>query len=1187
MNAERFAPLSMPLSGTRVIEASAGTGKTYSIALLYVRALLERRLSPREILVVTFTRAATAELRDRIRGRVREARELLRARAVSDDALLEGLLAPYRGELCEDSLARLASALDELDRASIFTIDGFCQRVLAEHAFSSGARFDSELIQDDGGLLDAVAHDLWLRRYGSASPDDARRAVLTRKELEPLLKHALAHRELALEPAGATDADVADARAGFERAAKAYRDERAAFEGPDAVLASVNTARKSKVSDVSCVLGLDDLASGRLAPSATPPKNWEYVSAEHLSQKLKKGAVWPPPHGLFDAVDGLVAASMDLYRVALAAEAAWFVSEAVPAFDALTLGRGRSTFASVLVQLAAALRDGERGEALAAALGAAYGMGLVDECQDTSETQFDVFSAIFRGPEHGLLFIGDPKQAIYGFRGADVHAYLRARDSATARYEMAQNFRSSPALLEALGVLYGEAERPFGDVDIEYTPVTAGRAEASFHKLVVGTEEVPALDVLLVPKGERGEPNLSEVAVAAADIAHLLRTTTRRAADGTESPLEPEHVAVLCRSNGMVEQVSSALRRLGVPAVSASRRSVFRSDEAEALERVLRAVVDPKDGRAQRAAWLSSLVGGTVSDVALLRDDDEASSRAASKLSAVKETWLRLGVGAALRRFFDEQKLEERWLTLPDGFRRVTNIGHLLELVAEAEARLRLSPERLVSWLSRAREGDDDTEEGERGLRLEHSGNAVQVLTVHRSKGLEYDVVYLVGLGSSRKGGDKAHSAVVRLDSGERVVVADTRVDASYGASLEEAMFEEGARLAYVGLTRAKLALRIVVKAAAKDTAANGLLSTSLGRVLVHGAPSTDGKHVDGEALFELISSRFSELSRRGIRVRARRVEDAFAERYVTRALAPVLARPPERSRTFRSALSVASFSRLISGAPHAPVADHDRAAPLELADPVDFDPLATLQGGTGLGHLVHGVFEVMDFGAGDAALTLAIESALRARSGFEDAQVAQDALRSVVTRTLAAPLFEGGAGLSSVPTSRTLRELEFEILADGRGRLTAHGLADVFARFGGEVERRYAPHVAELPFRSVEGFLHGFIDLVFEHDGRTYVADYKTNRLGAFGRYAPSALAAPMMSSHYLLQSSLYLVALHRLLRERTPSYSYDSHLGGSLYLFVRGMAPGHPPRHGVFTHTPPRALIDALDRLFDGESP
>jgi exodeoxyribonuclease V beta subunit len=1184
MKAVRFDPLSLPLSGTRVIEASAGTGKTYSIALLYLRSVLERRLSPREVLVVTFTRAATAELRDRIRARVREARELLRTGAQSEDALLERLLAPYRDELREDAITRLASVLDELDRASIFTIDGFCQRVLAEHAFSSGARFDSELIQDDSSLLAAVAHDLWLRRYGSASPDEARRAVLSRKELLVLLKHALAHRELAIEPRCATDADVAEARARFESAAETYRAERAAFDSPDAVMASVCSVRKSKVSDVSCVLALDDLAAGRSVPSAKPPKGWDYLSAEALSQKLKKGAEWPPSHGLFDAVDDLVASSVELYRVALATEAAWFVREAKPSFDALTLGRGRSTFASVLVQLAAALRDGERGAGLAAALGATYGIALIDECQDTSETQFDVFSAIFRDPKHALLFIGDPKQAIYGFRGADVHAYLKARDSAASRYEMAQNFRSSPALLEALGVLYREATKPFGDVDIEYTPVTAGRAEDAFDTLVEEGSEAPVLDVLFVPKGEPGEPNVREVEVAAADIAVLLRTTTRRAANGAESALRPKDIAVLCRSNGMVEAVSSALRRLGVPAVSASRRSVFRSDEAEALERVLRAVVDPKDGRAQRAAWLSSLVGAAVSDVAFLRDDDEASSLAASKLSGVKETWLRLGVGAALRRFFDEQGLEERWLKLPDGFRRITNIGHLLELVAEAEARLRLSPERLVSWLARAREGDDDTEEGERGLRLEHSGNAVQVLTVHRSKGLEYDVVYLVGLGGVRQGGDKTHSAVVRRESGERVVVADTRVDASYEDSLKAATFEEGARLVYVGLTRAKLALRVVVKAAAKETSSSGLLSAPLGRVLLAEGTEEGKAPVDGERLFGLISARFLRLSEGGLRVRARREEGVHAERYVAREARLELVPPPERTRLFRQALSVASFSRLISGAPHAPAADHDRSAFVDMPEPVDFDPLAELKGGTELGHLVHGVFERIDFDADEKSLASAIEQALSKRTDFAGAE---GALKRVVSRTLATPMLESGAALAHVQTSRTLRELEFEVLADGRGRLTASGLAEVFARFGGEVERRYAPHVAELPFRSVEGFLHGFIDLVFEHEGRYYVADYKTNRLGTFARYAPEALASPMMSSHYLLQSSLYLVALHRLLRERVADYAFETHLGGSLYLFVRGIAPEHPKHHGVFAHSPPFALVHALDRLFDGDSP
>lgn len=1172
-----FDPLSVPLERTQFVEASAGTGKTYSITLLYLRCLLEKRLAPNAILVVTFTRAATAELRDRIRRGIVDARTHLEADEAgreSTDETLRTYLATYIDEGREDALRLLSEALDSLDRASIFTIDGFCSRVLAQYAFEGGVAFESELITDANPIVESIAFDRWVSRFGNATPKDfAQNPYRAPGSVVSLLLAGVSNRTATLAPAKVSDDELEARQARFERASSVYIAARANGGDDASVLADAKRVR-TRISTVDALSACDAIASGAVPPSSQRPKNWEYVSATELRAFDKKGKY--VAHPIFDAVDALLDAGGPLHAATLGRDSAEFMSAGLAAYDAQTVSRGRLTFANVKSTLQALLTAPTSGAVLGRALAETYRVALIDECQDTDIGQFEIFQAIFAANERPSLFIGDPKQAIYRFRGADIHAYLIARDAASARYTMEANFRSRPELIGSLNTLYGEQTTPFGDIPVDYTPVKAGFAESALAKL---DDDVArgAFEALYVT--HKGDP----LGCIAADIVRGLGTANITRPKSGVGPLRPRDIAVLTRSNRDVEMICRALRSRGVPAVAASNRSVFSSQEAGWLVFFLHAVLDPAKVRAVRAALLTPLFGVSPRQLHALANDDSAWNAQIAALREMRRDFEENGVGYVYARFCRETALEARLLRRPDGFRVVTNLQHVIELAVRAASEKRLRPDGILAWLERACAGDDDEEASssdERGLRLEHSGDAVSVLTVHKSKGLEYDVVYVFGLAKSGKGG-LSSPMLVNAPNGP-VIVTDFSAAPEFEAIATTEQAEETARLVYVALTRAKLAVRVVWEATHPIKSARGMPCTPLGRLLTgDDPPLVEGVYADGDVLHQHLVDRLAALSEKhGASVGARKLTNDRAT-YVPRVPMPELHPAVPTVRTFVSAARTTSFSGLVSSADHARPKDRDGsatgAASLSIAD-----PLAGAPAGARLGVLVHEVLEQVDFDAAPDVIASVVAKATERATAF--AQHAS-AITATVERVLATPLLADGTCLAKLSRAQTLRELEFHLPVRSRGSFTPAALGALFTDHAVPAAGSgYGEAIGALAFDALDGFLHGFVDLIFESEGRFYVVDYKSNRLGGADAYRAGALVEPMTTNHYVLQYALYTLALHRLLQRRLPGYDYEQHIGGALYLFVRGMSPESSVESGVFSARLPLAFIAGLDALLAG---
>jgi len=1238
----RYDPCLAIAPGTWLIEASAGTGKTRAITDLVLRLVAEEGLRIDEILVVTFTQAATAELRQRVRARLVEAARALGTGEGAGDPVLSRLIASSAPQAAR---VRLRAALEDFDAAAISTIHGFCQRVLALHAFESRSELDLELLEDPGPLVEELVDDFLARAFAGAEARVAhflRHACgLKREALCALARAALAHPTAELAPA------PGDAPPAWEEALERFRA-RWQAGGREDLLGAIDAdlaARAAKRgllasryykrgSAQRSAARLDDWLARAGLPDAAGWAREAWV--RHFTARQAE----PFRHPVLDAWQAVVEAAGPLTqapRLALARE----VRAALPR---RLEARGLLTFDELLQRIRARLDE----PGLQAALRRHFRAALVDEFQDTDAVQWDIFRALFgSSPAHRLVLIGDPKQAIYAFRGADVLVYREAREHAHpfCRLTMTTNHRSDAAYLRALERLFGPPEDfvPRGPFDLDFVgfpPVEAApeRAESGLRFRGPRPACLPApLSLrwfdggsLAAPGGatpSRGDLLERAPGWLAGDVVELLAAGAEVRDGQAFRPLGPRDLAVLVRTNRQARAVEQALRASGVPAVLAQAGDVLETEEAEALERWLEALLAPdRDGpaRALAATRMFAWTGPELAEAA-----DPLAHRWAAWRAVIAD-WARLFERAGLTRAA-RAALEQPWregapsalahlLGQPGGERRATDLRHALELLQAAATRERLGLASLLAWLRERRARGDLVTEA-RELRLESEAEAVQIVTLHKAKGLQYPVVFLPYAwdGGPRRE-DRGAPLLVHEPEGSTRLVLDLHLDArspareAREARAAEESHQEALRLLYVGLTRARHAAVALWGLGPKDapTAALGTLlhgrarpGAPSGRAIARAAERIRAARAADDGgrglLADLEAVCGADLGLAPIRPDARptRTHPAAA----ATAAGPLEARSLGRAfdRTFRrssySGLLAAAEGRAAPEFEPAPGAEPDDHPPALPATPSTPDA-PDLPGGRAAGRYVHRVLEELDFRTlceradrpGNLGRTLPeLAAALGRRCGFPAPEVHR-ALVDLLATALETPLGGelGALRLRALPPEDRLDELRFELpvaggLAWRPGRPTASGaaLAALLARPSGPWPPDYPARLAALRLPDLAGFLTGAVDLVFRHRShgqeRFYLADYKTNRVGP----GEAALRAEMARHHYPLQYHLYLVALHRYLRWRLgPAYDYDRHVGGALYLFLRRMDGG--PGTGVLFDRPPREVIEGLSRLF-----
>lgn len=1182
--------LRFPLHGERLIEASAGTGKTYTIAGLYLRLLLghgplieegedagqpsahERPLSVTEILVVTFTEAATAELRGRIRDRIHEAR-LAFMRGHSGDTLLAQLLEEVEDH--ELAARRLLAAERQMDEAAVFTIHGFCQRMLKQNAFESGALFETEFLTDDSQLRLQAVSDYWRAEFYPVDKTLASAVRALWPSPAALLREMnswLDNSELEMRPP-----------AGDETLAARHQAAMARIEAVKAAwLAQVDEIRRQTDGHISRYTGknyegwlakIADWAQDETSGYAIP-KELERFGQTVLEASLKKGGE-VPTLPLFSEIDQLLASRPGIRDLILQRAAVVVRSR----MQASKRQAHQLSFDDLLKDLDGALGS-SLGERLCDRIRATYRVAMIDEFQDTDPQQYRIFHRLYGGHQDtALLMIGDPKQAIYGFRGADIFTYIQARRNVSAHYTLGRNWRSSGALVAAVNGLFERAKDPFiYEADIPFLPVAAqGKSKA----LRLDGETAPVLHCWQLtgqPTFNRGDYQNKMARATAAEI-HRLLTLARegKALIGSE-PVKAGDIAVLVRTGSEGKLVQQELARLAIASVYLSNReSVLEQVEAREILLILHACQNPSEERSLRAALATGLFDLDARALDELASDERAWESAVQEFMEYRKVWHRRGVLAMLRALLHRRNLASSLLASPYGERRLTNFLHLGELLQQVSSELD-GEYALLRWLGEAvnRQSGQDAEQI---LRLESERKLVQIVTIHKSKGLEYPLVFLPFICSHRSADTPLYHEAD--EAGNRTILDLTGAEESLAEADKERLAED-LRLLYVALTRGVYATWLglaPVRSGNGKSEKTDLHQTAIGYLL------QKGEEGDAATLATALSALAQDLP--GV---------AVGEPSLTRP-APLPAEEEQlgepQVRRFGGTLErdwwISSYSGLAAqGHGHSkgvlanPGFDDEvvtEAAALAAEEPVQAPQpsIFTFSKGARPGTLLHSLFETIDFESAAGEPLAQHIATLLAQDGFDESWA--PVLQQQVEAVLETPL-ETGFGepvrLRDLAPERKQVELEFFL---PMGRVTAPALTALCQQHD-PLSRGNKP----LSFATVQGMLKGFIDLVFEWQGRWYLLDYKSNHLGMSpADYSRPALEQAMVEHRYDLQYQLYSLALHRLLALRLPGYDFDQHFGGVFYLFLRGM-----PQGGIFHTRPSRDLVLGLDRLFsEGAAP
>lgn len=1171
--AQGLDPLTLPLFGERLIEASAGTGKTFTIAALYLRLLLglgqdaayPRPLTVEEILVVTFTEAATEELRGRIRSNIHQLR-LACVRGVSENPLFGALLAEIANRA--DAAAQLLAAERQMDEAAIFTIHGFCQRMLSHNAFESGMLFEQTLVEDEFPLRRQACADFW-RRHCYPLPFAVAQAVSQEwsgpEQLLADLSSFLQGEAPALKQMPAEDETLLlrhqQIVARIESLKQQWRIAAAELQG----LIEQSGVDKRSYSSRYLPQWLARVTEWALEPTADYqlPKELERFRYSALREKTKKGE--PPQHAVFTAVDALYAEPLTLRDLIMARA----LSEIRFSIQQEKRRRAEMGFDDLLSRLDEALQR-RGGDLLAQSIRSRYPVAMIDEFQDTDPQQYRIFRRLYIGqPQCGLLLIGDPKQAIYAFRGADIFTYMRARADVSAHYTLETNWRSSPLMVASVNRLFRQLDNPFLFRQIPFLDVQPAQNNAGLSFSYRGKEQ-PALHFWLQSGEGVGVSEYQQLMArhCAGQIRDWLTAGEQHDAwliNGEQRcRLQASDITVLVRSRAEAALIRDALSALAIPSVYLSNRdSVFATPEAKELLWLLQAVLAPEQERALRSALATSLLGLDAQTLDGLNQDERAWDALVDEFDGYRRHWQRRGVLPMLRELMAHRQLAENLLASGAGERRLTDILHLGELLQEASADLD-SEHALVRWLTQQIAQPNAHSENQQ-LRLESDRHLVQVVTIHKSKGLQYPLVWLPFVANYRQ-----QQQVMYHDRTSFKALLDLNAGEESTALAEEERLAEDLRLLYVALTRSvyhcSIGIAPLIQGPRKKQGKTDMHRSALGFLVQR------GQEDDAAGL----AQRLSALSGDGAAFSW--VEPPTELRWQPPAAEDAALCAGRFRRRLADRWRVTSYSGLQQ---HAASAAHDLLPRLDVDAAGEQDtqlaPLLTPHSfprGAAPGTFLHGLIEPLDFTRPVDEVWLA-QQVQQQGLGEEWLPV----LRQWLDTLLTTPLNDDGIVLAQLAPTDKQAELQFY--------LPIHGMLQ--AERLDRLIKRYDPLSARcsvLDFQQVTGMLKGFIDLVFRWRGRYYLLDYKSNWLGQdSSAYTPDAMAAAMAQHRYDLQYQLYTLALHRYLRHRLVDYDYRRHFGGVFYLFLRGVECDNPG-NGVFYCLPDAELVNQLDLLFDGQS-
>ena len=1270
---------SFPLYGASLIEASAGTGKTYTIVNLYIRLLLGHGCEPlgvEQILVVTFTNAATGELKERIRQRLRKAYLDFFARA-SKDIFIQQLI--EQSDNVELDCQRLALASKQMDEAAVYTIHGFCHKALTEHAFESGAMYEQSFILDESEWLKIAAEDYWRKHV----------VTLPQHTLQLLLKHWATPdamikgigRLLSQHATPHQTKDIDSAIKSVDQYAQQVTKLKRWWLSNDVSLqlSKANLNGRAKLGKLPTLQDMQAFCKSDLLQIDFDKTGWQLFSPEQIAKAAKKGSedLSHLDFSQFEQLQSMLLRCQQNLILAFSQHAMSVVSTNLKSHkDMLHLLSPDDLLTGL--QRAISQQAGTDDNTLANTIRQNYPAALIDEFQDTDPVQFEVFQGIYGasqqepdlGPndknsdedidnnsgensfdnnsklsteiKHGADFknnsstiskdssstiskgssrlstscwimIGDPKQAIYAFRGADIFTYIKAKEWVNNKrhFTLATNWRSAPKLVNGINQLFENSRKGFlFEQSIPFYPVKAGQ---DFDGLTVQGKVVESLDFQHLCSSENLPISASDasnqLAIATANqISHWLQLAQTDQAQIKNRAITAGDCCVLVRNRNEAQVIKHALSAVNVASVFLARKSVFATQIAADVLRLLKALSQPTDERLLKAALMSELFSFNAQQLDTLFNDESSWQDVLEQRFYWHQTWQKRGLIRAINQVLQHFDVEQGLIKhQPDGLRRVTDLRHLTELLQQQSLQL-VGEAQLIHWFESCLLEPDHNSDNQQ-MRLESDANLVQIITLHSSKGLEFPLVF-IPFASSYK---TAQQALYHND--EQQLEVDFLIQEQ---NLQKADFErlaEDIRLFYVAVTRAVYYCSIGVWniSLGKSKKVSGFGQSALGCLLMSAKDQPDS-HSQDNAEVAITDQHISQ------RIQALSAKCDLSYRHFTQAQSE----PPQGlvsqdsdielpklkalnlTRPVSRAWRLTSYSAISSQQVHldmpAPGQDEGQDPVFnQLLNQVQDEALTeqsslnselaqnpfSFERGANAGSFLHGVLENIDLQKPEQLAEVITQQSI----WFGIGEQWHDCLENWLTDVLLAP-FNVEAEAEQVTETNTqtpsisLSKLSAkQVKVEMEFHMPLHEVK--VSDFNRIINQYFKQHARDYQFEQLNGMIKGFIDLMFEFEGKFYVADYKSNHLGdSYDSYHYAAMEQAMTGHDYHLQAILYTLALHRWLKYKLPNYDYHTHIGGAYYLFIRGMSQ---VKHGngVYFVLPEKPMIEALDDLFLGKPP
>ncbi|MBT3311669.1 MAG: exodeoxyribonuclease V subunit beta [Desulfobacterales bacterium] len=1193
--------INTPLEGSNLIEASAGTGKTYTITNLFLRLLIEKNFPVEKILVVTFTEAATQELKNRIRIRLGEAVKAFSI-GYSDDIYLNRLLNKYLDK--EDILYKLKNGIRSFDLAAVFTIHGFCLRILVENAFETGSVFDTKLVTNQEELKKSICEDFWRIHFYNASNLFVNFVIERKFNTESLfdfLRNYMPGQNCKVIP----DVNIPDTTIEEERFITAsnklkslWRKNRQQVKEILLNYDGLNRTKYKKSSIHKWIEEMDDYTNQE-SLYAFLFKGFNKFTSSSISTSLKKGFSLPE-HEFFNFCENFNNIQENLTNVFLRKLIGIKKDFFNYAEEQLSLRKSKQNihyFDDLLIKLHNSI-ESKNNKNILKETRHKYSAALIDEFQDTDPIQYKIFKKIFTENKSPMFLIGDPKQAIYGFRGADIFAYINASKNADNRYTLSDNWRSEPELLNGINTIFKIADNPFVFKDINFEPVNSPE-EKIHEKLLIDNKPSSGLHLWFIEPESVNKPDygmtkkyLNKIIpdAVAMEISRLISLGLEKRALIGVKPLQQGDIAVLVRKNSEALLLQKSLSKFNIKSVLNTTENLFDSREAGEMEKLLNSILFPGNLKYLKASLTTDFMGLKGEDF-LIAEKNMIESYLVN-FSQYHNTWRNHGFMRMFRDIISKEKIYDRLIIFPDGERRITNIIHLTEVLNRISVENNPGMEGLVKWLS-IQINQTNNQLDEHQIRLESDKNAVRILTIHKSKGLEYPVVFCPFTWESskvRKGSDSISFHDEQDGMNLTIDLGSDDIEKNI-SSAEKEILAENIRLLYVALTRSRN-LCYFTWGKIKNA------ETSAPSYLLHQPDGSLSERSLNDDLIKNTEKRYKVLTGKDLRsdidILGKEANGSINISNIRTDEKYSFTLPVEKHlklscRKFAGNIdrnwSISSFSSIVSTISHIYETDDFNSFDYLAEDSitgngvnVDIEKpgdIFTFPKGVKPGTFFHELFEHLDFTNNDNSYLKIFVSDKLIEYGYEESwnTIVCEMIQKIMSSRLDSEVDD--LVLSSISDRHRINEMEFYFPINTNKK----NIKRVFNKYGPDIPGDFPDQIEKLELAPIKGFMKGFIDLVFKFGDKYYIVDWKSNYLGGCIKdYNVNAMMNTMLKEFYFLQYHIYCVALNLYLKKRIPEYSYDKNFGGVFYIFLRGIDPSKDINMGIYRDKPSQELIRSL---------